>query len=379
MAVTASTPVASAPAALPPRASLGPVAWVRVNLLTPWYNAVITAVLLYALAAGLSTPVRWAIVDAHWGTSPEVCRDARRAAQERGVAPGACWAVIPANIRLFLVGTYPVGQGHRPLIALVLVLALGALSLVRRAHGKALVAAWLLSFPAVLLILHGFQGSAVLPQVETARWGGLLLTFLLTIVAIVVSFPLGVALALGRRSTLPAVRWVSTAYIETVRGVPLVTILFMASVMFPLLLPGHLRIDKVARAMLALVLFSAAYLAENVRGGLQAISPGQYDAARALGLGRTLTMGLVVLPQALRIVIPPVVGQFIGLFKDTSLVAVIGLLDLFEIGRSILSNPNWLGLRTEIYVFVGAVYWIFSYSMSLASRRLERRLGAGTR
>jgi general L-amino acid transport system permease protein len=198
-------------------------------------------------------------------------------------------------------------------------------------------------------------------------------------VAIVVSFPLGVALALGRRSTLPAVRWVSTAYIEAVRGVPLVTILFMASVMFPLLLPGHLRIDKVARAMLALVLFSAAYLAENVRGGLQAIPRGQYDAARALGLGNALTMGLVVLPQALRIVIPPIVGQFIGLFKDTSLVAVIGLLDLFEIGRSILSNPDWLGLRTEIYIFIAAVYWIFSYSMSRASRRLEARLGAGTR
>lgn len=364
--------------ALPPRASLGPAGWLRANLLSPWYNALITAVLLYALATVLWGPVRWAIVDAHWGTSPEVCRDARRAAQERGAAPAACWAVIPANIRLFMVGTYPLGQGHRPLIALGLVLALGVASLVR-ARGKALVAAWLLSFPAVLVILHGFQGSAVLPPVETARWGGLMLTFLLTIVAIVVSFPLGVALALGRRSTLPAVRWVSTAYIETVRGVPLVTILFMASVMFPLLLPGHLRIDKVARAMLALVLFSAAYLAENVRGGLQAIPRGQYDAARALGLGSTLTMGLIVLPQALRIVIPPIVGQFIGLFKDTSLVAVIGLLDLFEIGRSILSNPDWLGLRTEIYVFIGAVYWIFSYSMSLASRRLETRLGAGTR
>jgi len=374
VAVTASTDLA-----LPPRVSLGPAGWLRANLFSTWYNALITGVLVYVLAAALWTPVRWAIVDAYWGTSPQVCREARRLAQEGSAAPGACWAVIPANMRLFMIGTYPPGQAHRPLIALGLVLALGAASMVKRARGPALVAAWLLSFPAVLVILHGFQGSAVLPLVETGRWGGLMLTFLLTIVAIVVSFPLGVALALGRRSTLPAVRWVSTAYIEAVRGVPLVTILFMASVMFPLLLPGNMRIDKVARAMLALVLFSAAYLAENVRGGLQAIPRGQYDAARALGLGNALTMGLIVLPQALRIVIPPIVGQFIGLFKDTSLVAVIGLLDLFEIGRSILSNPDWLGLRTEIYIFIAAVYWIFSYSMSRASRRLERRLGAGTR
>lgn len=374
MAVTAAPDIA-----LPPRASLGPAGWLRANLFSTWYHALITGILLYVLATALWTPLRWAIVDAHWGISPQVCREARRLAQEGSAPPGACWAVIPANMRLFMIGTYPPGQAHRPVLALGLVLALGTVSLVRRARGKALVAAWLLSFPAVLLILHGVQGSAVLPRVETAHWGGLMLTFLLTIVAIVVSFPLGVALALGRRSTLPAVRWASTAYIEAVRGVPLVTILFMASVMFPLLLPGHLRIDKVARAMLALVLFSAAYLAENVRGGLQAIPRGQYDAARALGLGNALTMGLVVLPQALRIVIPPIVGQFIGLFKDTSLVAVIGLLDLFEIGRSILSNPDWLGLRTEIYIFIAAVYWIFSYSMSRASRRLEARLGAGSR
>jgi general L-amino acid transport system permease protein len=364
---------------LPPRASIGVVGWLRANLFSTWYNVLITLAILWLLSATIPPLARWMIVDASWGVRPQACAEARQAAQAAGTTPGACWAVIPANLRLFLIGTYPVGQGYRVAAALALVLGLGALTALPRARGRALVAGWLLSFPAVILLLHGFQDSTLLPLVETTKWGGLTLTFLLAIVGIVASFPLGVLLALGRRSSLPVVRLLSTAYIEMVRGVPLVTILFMSSVMFPLLIPGHFRVDKVVRAMLAITLFSAAYLAENVRGGLQAIPRGQYDAARALGLGNTLTMGLIILPQALRAVIPPIVGQFIGLFKDTSLVAVIGLLDLFEIGRSILSNPDWLGLRTEVYIFVALVYFVFSSSMSIASRRLERRLGVGTR
>lgn len=365
--------------ALPPRTQIGPIGWFRANLFSTWYNVAITLLILWFLSTVIPPMARWMIVDATWGTTPQACARAREAAQAVGAGRGACWAVIPANFRLFMIGTYPVGQGHRIAAALALVVGLGALTAFRRFRGKALVAGWVLSFPAVILLLRGFQGSAVLPLVETTRWGGLTLTFLLAIVGIVASFPLGVLLALGRRSSLPVVRLLSTVYIETVRGVPLVTILFMASVMFPLLIPGPYRIDKVVRAMLALILFSAAYLAENVRGGLQAIPQGQYDAARALGLGNALAMGLIILPQALRAVIPPIVGQFIGLFKDTSLVAIVGLLDLFEIGRSILSNPNWLGLRTEVYIFIAAVYWVFSYSMSVASRRLERRLGVGIR
>jgi general L-amino acid transport system permease protein len=369
----------TAEAVLPPRASVGPIGWLRTNLFSTWYNALITLAILLFLWTVISPLARWLVIDATWATTPQACLEARRLAQDAGAPPPACWAVIPANLRLLLIGTYPPAQAYRVLACLGILAALAALTALRRTRGRALVAAWILSFPAIILLLQGFSGSALLPQVETTKWGGLLLTFLLTIVAIVCSFPLGVLLALGRRSSLPAVRLLSTVYIETVRGVPLVTILFMASVMFPLLIPGHYRVDKVVRAMLALTLFSAAYLAENVRGGLQAIPRGQYDAAQALGLGNTLTMGLIVLPQALRIVIPPIVGQFIGLFKDTSLVAVIGLLDLFEIGRSILSNPDWLGLRTEVYVFIALVYWVFSSLMSLGSRRLERRLGVGAR
>jgi len=364
---------------LPPRTQIGPIGWLRANLFSTWYNVLITLLILWLLATVLPSMARWMVFEATWATTPQACAKAREAAQTIGVRPGACWAVIPANLRLFMVGTYPVGQGHRIGAALALVALLGILTAFRRFRGKLLVTAWILSFPAILVLLHGFQGSAILPLVETTRWGGLTLTFLLAIVAIVASFPLGVLLALGRRSSLPVVRLLSTVYIETVRGVPLITILFMSSVMFPLLMPGGLRVDKVVRAMLALILFSAAYLAENVRGGLQAIPRGQYDAARALGLGNALTMGLIILPQALRAVIPPIVGQFIGLFKDTSLVAVIGLLDLFSIGRSVLSNPNWLGLMTEVYIFIALVYWVFSYSMSIASRRLERRLGVGVR
>ncbi|MFQ5897212.1 MAG: amino acid ABC transporter permease [Candidatus Methylomirabilia bacterium] len=364
---------------LPPRASIGPLGWLRANLFSTWYNIILTLLILWFFASMLPPLARWMVFEATWATTPEACHQARQLAQASGGSPGACWAVIPANLRLFLIGTYPSTEAHRVVGALAIVGALGFLTALRRTRGKAVTLCWVLSVPAIIALLHGFPGSAILPRVDTMQWGGLMLTFLLAIVAIVASFPLGVLLALGRRSRLPVVRLLSTVYIEAVRGVPLVTILFMSSVMFPLLIPGHLHVDKVVRAMLALTLFSAAYLAENVRGGLQAIPRGQYDAARALGLGNALTMGLIILPQALRAVIPPIVGQFIGLFKDTSLVAVVGLLDLFEIARSILSNPDWLGLRTEVLIFISAVYWAFSYSMSSASRRLEQRLGVGTR
>ncbi|MFQ5946109.1 MAG: amino acid ABC transporter permease [Anaerolineae bacterium] len=370
---------AAAELILPPRASIGPLEWLRANLFSTWYNIILTLLIVWFFASMLPPLARWMVFEATWATTPEACHEARRLAQASGTSPGACWAVIPANLRLFLIGTYPSTEAHRVVGALAIVGALGVLTALRRTRGKAVTLCWVLSFPTIIVLLHGFTGSAILSRVDTTKWGGLMLTFLLAIVAIVASFPLGVLLALGRRSHLPVVRLLSTVYIETVRGVPLVTILFMSSVMFPLLIPGHLHVDKVVRAMLALTLFSAAYLAENVRGGLQAIPRGQYDASRALGLGNALTMGLIILPQALRAVIPPIVGQFIGLFKDTSLVAVVGLLDLFEISRSILSNPDWLGLRTEVLIFISAVYWVFSYSMSSASRRLEQRLGVGTR
>jgi general L-amino acid transport system permease protein len=210
-------------------------------------------------------------------------------------------------------------------------------------------------------------------------WGGLLLTILLSIVSIALSFPFGVALALGRRSSLPVVRILATAFIEIVRAVPLITLLFMAALLFPLLLPEGLRVDNIIRAMGGLTLFSAAYVAENVRGGLQAIPAGQIEAAQAIGLRSWQTNLFIVLPQALRITIPANVGLFISLLKDTTLVAIVGLLELLGIGRAVLAQPEWLGTSFEVYVFVGAVFFVLCYTLSQASYRLEKELGVGER
>ena len=235
----------------------------------------------------------------------------------------------------------------------------------------------------LLLLLYQMGPSGLLvramPQVGTNLWGGLLLTFLLTIVGIVFSFPLGILLALGRRSMMPAIRLFSILYIEFIRGVPLVTILFMAQVMLPLFLPPGMTIDRVLRAMAGIVLFAAAYMAENVRGGLQAIPKGQYEAAYALGLNAFQAMTLIILPQALRNVIPVIVNQFIALFKDTSLVAIVGLFDLLGIASTVLAQPQFIGKQREVYTFIGLIYWIFSYGMSYTSRQIEKALGVGER
>ncbi len=253
----------------------------------------------------------------------------------------------------------------------------------RTALARWVITAWVLALPVSGYLLlgwdPGFGIAQVLSQLNSNLWGGLLLTFLLAIVGIVASSPMGVLLALGRRSTLPAIRLFSISFIEIVRGVPLVTILFMAQIMLPLFLPEGLRIDRVLRAMAGIIIFSAAYTAENVRGGLQAVPEGQVEAAKALGLSGPLITLLIVLPQALRAVIPAIVGQFISLFKDTSLVAIVGLLDLLGIGRAVLANPQWLGLYAEVYVFIAIIYGIFSYSMSYASYRVEAALGVGER
>jgi general L-amino acid transport system permease protein len=242
------------------------------------------------------------------------------------------------------------------------------------------IGAWVFYFPLVILIIRGLTPPEGWFQVvPTNLWGGLLLTFLLTVVGISFSFPLGVLLALGRRSRLPVIRWASIIYIEVIRGVPLVTILFMASTMVPLFLPSGIRPDNVLRAMIGITLFSAAYLAENVRGGLQAIEQGQYEASYALGLSGVQTMAMIILPQALRLVIPVLVGLFISLFKDTTLVATIGLLDLLGIARSVLAQPQFVGFQREVLLFITMIYWIFSYFMSMISQRLEAALGLGER
>jgi general L-amino acid transport system permease protein len=229
------------------------------------------------------------------------------------------------------------------------------------------------------ILLQGLSEAVVLPNVSTNVWGGLLLTMILSVAGILLSFPLGVALAVGRRSDMPVVKWLSTAYIELIRAVPLITILFMAALMFPLFLPEGIRIDNVFRAIGGITIFSAAYVAENVRGGLQAIPRGQVEAAQAIGLRSWQTNVFIVLPQALRITIPSNVGLFISLLKDTTLVAIIGLLELLGIGRAVLAQPEWIGTAFEVYLFIAVVFFVLSYALSQASYRLEKELGIGER
>jgi His/Glu/Gln/Arg/opine family amino acid ABC transporter permease subunit len=255
---------------------------------------------------------------------------------------------------------------------------IGSLGRRERTVRRATIFGWILAGPVILILLHGFAGSHSLPNVSTRVWGGLLLTILLTVIGITASFPLGVALALGRRSDLPAVKWTSTLFIETVRGVPLVTILFMAKLIIPFFSSALTNIDLTVRMMIGITLFSAAYLAENVRGGLQIIPYGQVEAARALGMNPILTMTFIILPQALRAVIPAIVGQFISLFKDTSLVAVVGLFELVGIVDTIVKGqPVYRPYQREAYIFVAIVYFVISYAMSDVSRRLEAS-GAGS-
>jgi general L-amino acid transport system permease protein len=267
------------------------------------------------------------------------------------------------------------------LLALPILIVLGfLLGRTARISGTLVLILWLISFVLCLVLLSGFQNSDLLPRVETGLWGGLLLTFLLALVGIVASFPIGVALALGRQSSLPVVKVFCTLYIEAVRGVPLVTILFMASIILPLFLPEEIRIDRVLRAMVGMTMFSAAYMAENVRGGLQAVPAGQVEAAKAVGLTGVQTMTFIVLPQALRAVIPAIVGQFISLYMDTTLAIIVGLMELLAVGKAVLqSNQEWLLRDKEVYLFIAVVFWIFTYSMSYASRRLETALGVGER
>jgi general L-amino acid transport system permease protein len=305
----------------------------------------------------------WAVVRAVWQPDPQACR----------AASGACWGFIVEKHRLIAFGTYPYEEHWRPALSSVLLVVLWVLSAIRAFWKPCLIAIWAVGLTVIGVLMWG--GVLGLPYVESERWGGLILTLLLTSFGLAFAFPLGVLLALGRRSNLPLVRALCVAYIELIRGVPLISVLFMASVMLPLFLPAGVSIDKLLRAQIALILFAAAYLAEVVRGGLQAIPQHQYDTADALGLNYFQRTSLIVLPQALRIAVPPLVNTSIGFFKDTSLVLIIGLFDLLSTIKVSLNDPAWTGFGVEAYLFAAAVYFIFCYSMSLYSRRLEASAG----
>ena len=333
-------------------------------------NAIATVIVAAALAyAGLAF-VRWGMVNAIWslpqGAGSETCRAARDV--------GACWAVITERFRFILFGPYPFAEQWRAAAACLLFVILYSASTVRTWWTWRLLGVWVLLPAAAVTLLGG--GWFGLSDVPSEFWGGLPLTFLLSTAGWAVAFPLAAALALGRRSELPAIKGLCTAYIELVRGVPLVSFLFMAAVMFPLFVPQGLTMDKLLRAQVALVMVIAAYVAEVIRGGLQAIPNGQYEAAASLGLSYWPTTILVVLPQALRVSIPALVNTFIAFFKDTSLVTVIGLFDLLGGAKAVIVDAKWVGFGVEVYVFVAVVYFAFCFGVSQYSRRLERVLNA---
>jgi general L-amino acid transport system permease protein len=346
--------------------------WTRANLFSSWGNIALTigsgALILIMLCHVLD----WALFSAVFSAGD--------GAACRAPDAGACWPFVWHKLGLFMYGLYPEASRWRVNLTYYLAFA-GLLPLmVPRVRGKLWLSLYMLiAFPIIGFVL--VRGDVLgLSYVPTDRWGGLFLTLVVASVGIAASFPLGILLALGRRSKLPLLRWASIGYIELVRGVPLVTVLFMASVMLPLFLPPDVTIDKLLRALVGMSLFSAAYLAEVVRGGLQAVPRGQYEAADALGLSYAQKMGLIVLPQALKLVIPGIVNSFISLFKDTSLVMIIGLFDLMGIvQQSVAADARWFSAQTPAtgYVFAGLVYWVFCFGMSRYSAFLERRLANG--
>ena len=340
--------------------------WARENLFSSWPSALATLAILWLAARWLPPFLDWALVHAVWrAPDPRACREAH----------GACWAFIAEKHRFILFGTYPFEQHWRPALATAVLISLWIFSSLKRSWKWWLPAVWTAGLALIGVLMWG--GILGLPYVEDERWGGLILTLILASFGVAAAFPLSILLALGRRSAMPALRWISIAYIELIRGVPLISLLFMASVMLPLFLPSGVTMDKLLRAQIAMILFAAAYLAEVVRGGLQSVARHQEETADALGLSWWNKMRLVILPQALHAAIPPLVNTFIGFFKDTSLVLIIGLFDLLSTIKVSLQDPAWSGYGVEAYLFVSAVYFVFCNAMSRYSQGLERDLAHG--
>jgi general L-amino acid transport system permease protein len=362
----------------PPAGVAGPWAWLRANLFNTWLSTAVTLVLGYLLLRAAFAFVSWALIHAVWTVPYNAQGVADTAVCQNMKGIGACWAIITDKYRLILFGRYPFDQQWRPAICVVLFIGLYIVSAMRRFWRKELPLVWVVTLAVIGILMWG--GVFGLPLVPEDAWGGLPITLILATFGLAFAFPLAVLVALGRRSTkLPAVKMLCVVYVELIRGVPLISVLFMASVMFPLFMPAGVNIDKLLRAQIAVILFAAAYLAEVVRGGLQALPKGQAEAADALGLSYWKKTGLIILPQALRLVIPPLVNTFIGFFKDTSLVLIIGIFDLLYMGKIALSDPPWQSFATEIYLVLAVIYIAFCFAMSKYSRGLERELSRGHR
>jgi general L-amino acid transport system permease protein len=373
---TAFVAPAPIPAAPPPHGERGVFGWLRANLFCGPLNIALTLVCVVLILWAVPPMIKFLLLDAVWSGSD---RNACLARPERPVV-GACWAFVAERINFFVYGFYPIEERWRvDLFFAALAFGIGWLTWLdapRRGLGMLYFFAVL---PVISFVLLYGAPRLGLSIVETAKWGGILVTVVVAAVGIVVALPIGILLALGRRSSMPVVRLLSVIYIEFVRGVPLITVLFMASVMLPLSLPEVWSPDKLLRALIGVAMFSAAYLAEVVRAGLQAIPRGQYEAAVALGLGYWKTMYLVILPQALKITIPNLVNSAIGLFKDTTLVFVVGIFDLLKTVEASRIDPKWATPVTSLtgYAFVGLFYFVGCYLMSRYARYVEARLARG--
>jgi general L-amino acid transport system permease protein len=338
----------------------GIIRWLRENLFSTPFDAALTLLGFYLLYLIIPPFLQWAVFDADFvGNSRADCG-----------GDGACWLFIKAKIDMYLYGFYPLDLHWRPnlMYALFGVLVLSFIFIKNNIVKIALFLIYL--FISWVLVYGGMFGLEV---VETTKWGGLMLTIIVAGVGIIASFPIGIIMAFGRQSKLPIIKSVTITYIEFIRGVPLITILFMSSVILPLFFPEGVTFDKLLRALIGITLFQAAYIAEIIRGGLQSIPKGQYEAADAIGLSYWQKMLLVILPQALKVAIPNLVGSFIALFQDTTLVLIIGLFDLLAMVQLTSTDVHWLGFETEGYVFVTILFWAFSYAMSRYSRYLEKR------
>ena len=362
---TASAPGRVAPRP-PPKREAGPIAWVRANLFDGVHNSVLTILVAWALILIVPPIYGWAVRDAVWWTTDsQLCRQ----------AAGACWAVVVEKHRVMLFGTFPFEEHWRGVLAVAIIVGMAIASGFRRLWSYELFAAWVVALAVVLVLQLG--GVFGLTPVGTNQWGGLPLTLILFVGTVVGGLPAAIFLALGRRSTLPVIKAICVAVIETVRGVPLLTVLFMASLMFPLFVPPELTIDKLLRAQIGMIIFFGAYGAEVVRGGLQAIPRDQYDAADAIGLTYWQRTRKIVLPQALRIVIPALMNDIIRAFKNTTFVTIIGLFDVLGATRAALEDLNWQPYAQEAYIFIFVLYFVFCFSMSKYSENVERRLREG--
>lgn len=351
----------------PPVKTTGAVAWVRQNLISTPLNILLTAISLYVIFGLIWPLINWAFIDASFaGEDPSACTGA-----------GACWVFIKTRLGFFTYGFYEESERWRVDLSFVLLALVVVPQFIKNFPFKTWIGVAGLTILPIIVGILLVGGSFGLPPVATHQWGGLMLTLVLSYVGIVAALPFGVILALGRRSQMPTVKVVCVAFIELWRGVPLISVLFMASVMLPLFLPQGWDFEKLSRALIGIIMFQSAYMAEVIRGGLQAIPKGQFEAASALGLGYWRSMGLIVMPQALKHVIPGIVNTFIALFKDTTLVLIIGLLDILASVQSAIVDPKWGGVATEGYVFAALCFWVFCYGMSKYSQSLERKLHTG--